>query len=701
MAGLHHPNIAQLIDGLATETGLPYFVMEYVEGAPLLEFAAPLTDPLSFRVSSGPVRAPKAHCAPGHQAGEYPGNPGPSFVDSQCLRSPGNTGRLQRDVLTERSPSAAWELARTFGSGGLGLIALALSAALVASAAVVVEALFLRSLFSLAPHLPQVGDRFAAVAALLVFLVSIALIEWAMEDMLRASGRRLEIGLRTRFCLKIPRLGDRYFQSRLISDMAQRAHAVQILRGAPPLLVNLVRAFGSLGATLGGIIWFFPEAALPAVLCGVSAALVPVIAQPWLVERDLRFREYAGGLSRFYMDALLGIVPIRTHGAGPALRASQMMHLTQWASAGLRMQRSVVALEALQMTLGYGLAAWIVFTGMRGNGNAAALILLVYWALSLPELGRVVAASAWQWPGFRNSLLRLLEPLGAPEETLEEESAPLARPAHCGGVRIEMRALEVAVAGHSILRNVNLTIPAGEHVGIVGLSGAGKSSLVGLLLGWYRVSAGSLLVDGEPLTPEGLHRLRRETAWVDPQVQLWNETLLENLRYGLTDDQLMDAGRAIGQANLGSVIQGLPDGMQTKLGESGALLSGGEGQRVRMARAFGKPGVRLAILDEPARGLDGGMRQEFIERARAGWRDATLLCITHDVASTRAFSRVLVIEDGQVIEDGDPSVLHAETGSRYRQLCDREDSVRARLWSAASWRRLRMENGQVVEEAST
>ena|SRR5215475_4958906 len=68
MAGLHHPNIAQLIDGLATETGLPYFVMEYVEGAPLLEFAAPLTDPLSFRVSSGPVRAPKAHCAPGHQA---------------------------------------------------------------------------------------------------------------------------------------------------------------------------------------------------------------------------------------------------------------------------------------------------------------------------------------------------------------------------------------------------------------------------------------------------------------------------------------------------------------------------------------------------------------------------------------------------------------------------------------------------------
>src|SRR5262249_30443111 len=153
-----------------------------------------------------------------------------------------------RDTLTERAPSAVGELARTLGAGGLGLTALALLAALAASGAVLVEALLLRSLFSLTPHLPRVGERLAAVGALLVFLVCIALIEWAMEDLLRAGGRRLEIGLRTRFCLKIPRLGDRYFQSRLISDMAQRAHAVQILRGAPPLLVNLVRAFGSLGA---------------------------------------------------------------------------------------------------------------------------------------------------------------------------------------------------------------------------------------------------------------------------------------------------------------------------------------------------------------------------------------------------------------------------------------------------------------------
>lgn len=583
-----------------------------------------------------------------------------------------------RETLTERPQSAAREVWNTIGAGGVGLSVAALIAAGVAATAVVVEALFFRSLFGLATHLTRVGDRLTAIGALVIFLACIAAVEWAMEDLLRANGRRLEVRLRSRFCLKIPRLGDRYFQSRLISDMAQRVHAVQILRGAPPLAANLVRAVGSLAATVAGLVWFFPHAAWQAVLCGLVSAGIPLVAQPWLVERDLRFREYGGALSRFYLDALMGIVPIRTHSAGPALRKTQSVQLTHWAAAGLRMQRTVVSLEAFQMTVSYGMAAWLVFTAMRAGGNTAALLLLVYWALSLPELGRGVSSVAWQWPGLRNGLLRLLEPLGTPESFVDC-STPAARRApqdeRASGVRIEMRDLEIAVAGHAILRGVNLRIDAGEHVGIVGLSGAGKSSLVGLLLGWHHASGGTVAIDDEPLTSERIQQLRRETAWVDPQVQIWNESLLDNLRYGLMRDDLLDAGRAIEDANLGRVIQGLPDGLSTPLGEGGALLSGGEGQRVRMARAYGKPRVRLAILDEPARGLDRDMRQEFVGRARAAWKAATLLCITHDIASTRAFSRVLVIEDGQVLEDGDPAELHARTHSRYRQLCDREDRV--------------------------
>ncbi len=603
-----------------------------------------------------------------------------------------------RSALSDNAPSAARELWSTIRDGGLALPFAALIAGLVASVGVLVEAVLMRSLFSLAQHLPRAGERFAAAATLVLFLGCLAMVEWAMEELLRATGRGVETRLRARFSFKIPRLGDRYFQSRLISDMAQRAHAVQILRGVPPLALTFCRTIGSILATIAGIYLFFPNTLPQAALCGAIAIAVPLLGQPWLLERDLRFREYSGSLTRFYLDALLGIVPIRTHGAGPALRWSQSAQLANWAGAGLRLQRTAVALEAVQMTLSYAAAAWLVYTAMQGGGNPAALILLLYWALSLPEQGRALSAVAWQWPGLRNSLLRLLEPLGAPEEALLASSDVSVAPAVGAGVRIEMQQVETAVAGHTILQGINLTIEAGEHIGIVGLSGAGKSSLVGLLLGWYRVTNGTLLVDGQPLHSEKLHQLRGETAWVDPQVQLWNESLLDNLRYGLGPDQELDAGRAIERANLSRVIQNLPNGLQSALGEGGALLSGGEGQRVRMARAYGKPGVRLAILDEPARGLDRGMRDEFVTNARASWKDSTLLCITHDVASTMAFSRVLVIEEGQIREDGNPAELYAKADSRYRQLCDLEGEVRTRLWNATEWRRLRMTNGRLVEE---
>jgi len=604
-----------------------------------------------------------------------------------------------RDALTEEAPSAFRELWKVLSADGMRLPLAAILGASVAAVAVLFEALFMRALFSLTPHFARSGERIAMVAALFVFLACLALIEWATEDLLKTSGRRLEVRLRTRFCLKIPRLSDRYFQSRLISDMAQRAHAVQGLRDVPSLAVNLLRSLVSMLATVVGIAWFFPQAAWQAVACCFVAVAVPVLAQPWLLERDLRFREHAGGLSRFYLDALLGIVPIRTHGAGPALRASQSIQLGNWAAAGLRVQRSVVSVETLQNFLSYGTAAWLVFTAMRAGGNVAALILLVYWALSLPEMGKAVSATVLQWPAMRNGLLRFLEPLGAPEESIAESplDAAVERPS---GVRVEMRDLEIAISGKPILHGINVTIEPGEHVGIVGPSGAGKSSFVGLLLGWYSVQEAMLCVDGAPLHSAALHRLRRETAWVDPQVQLWNEPLIDNLRYGLAQEQALALGRAIDDANLSGVIQGLPGGLQNSLGEGGSLVSGGEGQRVRMARAYGKPGVRLAILDEPARGLDRAMRDEFATRAREAWKDATLLCITHDVASTRVFPRVLVIENGQLKEDGDPAELYARPDSRYRALCDREDQVRDLLWNAATWRRIRMDKGQLSEEVT-
>ena len=111
------------------------------------------------------------------------------------------------------------------------------------------------------------------------------------------------------------------------------------------------------------------------------------------------------------------------------------------------------------------------------------------------------------------------------------------------------------MAGHTVLEEIDLRIEAGSHVAIVGPSGAGKSSLVGLLLGWHRPAHGRILVDGEPLQGQRLERLRRETAWVDPAVQLWNYSFLENLLYGMPTDSAPSVGWAIDQADLHNVLE--------------------------------------------------------------------------------------------------------------------------------------------------
>ena len=145
-----------------------------------------------------------------------------------------------------------------------------------------------------------------------------------------------------------------------------------------------------------------------------------------------------------------------------------------------------------------------------------------------------------------------------------------------------------------------------------------------------------------------------------------------------------------------SILGPLSLPLESKLGEGGALVSGGEGQRVRLGRAFLRKGVRLALLDEPFRGLDRGARGDLLQRARRLWKGATLLAITHDVSECEGFDRVLVLENGKLIEDGAPAELSRREGSRFRRLLEVEREL-SRLWSDGSFRSWRIENGRLVD----
>ena len=205
-------------------------------------------------------------------------------------------------------------------------------------------------------------------------------------------------------------------------------------------------------------------------------------------------------------------------------------------------------------------------------------------------------------------------------------------------------------------------------------------------------------VDGEPFDASALEALRRRTAWVDPAVQLWNRPLLGNIHYG-AGERRPPLPLALRVSELQAMLHRLPDGLATGLGEGGGLLSGGEGQRVRFARALQRREARLVILDEPFRALDRTQRRRLLQRARGYWSNATLFHVTHDLEETRSFDRVIVIEGGRIVEDGAPGELASRLDSRYSELLRAGEAVREELWGAAAWRRLWLEDGRFRRRA--
>lgn len=583
-----------------------------------------------------------------------------------------------------------WRFLWQRGAASLGTLAIALA---VAAGGIVVEALLFRSLFDISGELALAGQRIVAVSAIVLFGLALLLIELPVFVSVARTGRQLENRLRIAFLAKIPRLADRYFQSRLTSDMAERSHTTHRLRHLPDLLRQLLRSIFELLATAAGIIWLDASAA-PLVLIAVAAALVPAFStQPLLAERDLRVRSHAAGLTRFYLDALLGLMAIRAHGAEQNIRREHDTLLQHWADAALRLQRAVVCTEAVQLTAMFGLVALLLLTRPLAGADIGRALLLLYWALNLPSLGQDVAALTRQYPYYRNLTLRLVEPLGAPDEENEREpDRELAELAFAP--TIEFQDVHAEASGHTILQQISARIEAGKHVAIVGPSGAGKSSFIGILLGWLKPSQGQVLVNGAPLNHVAL---RQSAAWVDPAVQLWNRPLLSNLTYGCRT-AAADVGQAVDAALLRQMLENLPDGLQTKLGEGGALVSGGEGQRVRLARALLRKDALLILLDEPFRGLDREKRRELLERARDFWRGRTMICITHDIAETQVFDRVLVMDQGRIVEDGNPQELAGNEKSRYAQLLAAERQTRSGMWGASLWRRIRIHSGQALEQ---
>lgn len=270
----------------------------------------------------------------------------------------------------------------------------------------------------------------------------------------------------------------------------------------------------------------------------------------------------------------------------------------------------------------------------------------------------------------QGGLARLSEVLEEPNSIPEPENpVKLEQPVR-GDITFRNVSFAYNKESGSALRNINVHIPAGQIVGLVGPSGAGKTTFASLIPRFYEVSSGSVELDGVDIRSIAQHDLREELSLVGQQALLFTGTIRDNIRLGklnATDEEIKEAADA---AAVSKFLDSQSKGLDTKLGQGGAGLSGGQRQRVAIARAFVK-NAPVLILDEATASLDAESEREIQESLDELAKGRTTLIVAHRFSTIRNADRILVFEGGRIVGDGPHEELYT-TCPLYKELYDRQ-----------------------------
>lgn len=215
-----------------------------------------------------------------------------------------------------------------------------------------------------------------------------------------------------------------------------------------------------------------------------------------------------------------------------------------------------------------------------------------------------------------------------------------------------------------VLNNINFTVKAGQKIAIVGDSGSGKSTLIKLLFRFYDCDQGLITIDKQDINRVSQSSLRKAIGIVPQDPVLFNDTLFENIHYGKPSASKLAVERAIELANLSDFIDTLPDGAQTQVGERGLKLSGGEKQRVAIARTILK-NPAILVFDEATSSLDSYAEQAILSAIKSVARDHTTLVIAHRLSTIVDAEHIIVLKQGDIVEQGDHHSLLADKGYYY------------------------------------
>jgi ATP-binding cassette subfamily B protein len=518
----------------------------------------------------------------------------------------------------------------------------------------------------------------ALLAALLIVAPSAGVLHWLESWLAHDMAYRLLADMRMRFFRKLVALGPAYLSARRTGDLLGVAtHDIELIEYffahtiTPGLVAVLVPAV-VLG-TLAVFGWAMAAAVVPFL---AYAGLSPVLGRARIDRLSARAREASGELNAHAVDSVQGLAEIvafqqEAH-RGEALTA----RATAYARARIPFLADLARQSALQdVATGLGglavtvVGAWLVASG-RLEGAMLPLLTLLAMSAFVPvwEIAQVGRQLADTLAATRRVHAVHAEPV----RIADGPGVALPGPRRDDAAAIALHDVTFTYPGRRrpALAAVSFTVPAGATVALVGPSGAGKTTIASLLLRFWDPERGAITLGGHDLRAWALEDLRRHIALVAQDTHLFNDTLAGNIRIARPDASGAELAAAIERAALGLLVAGLPEGLDTKVGERGLQLSGGQRQRVAIARAFLRDAPVL-ILDEATSHLDAVNEQIVQEALVSLARARTTIVIAHRLSTVRAADQIVVLDEGRVIEQGRHEDLLRRRGL-YARLVSRQ-----------------------------
>ena len=423
-------------------------------------------------------------------------------------------------------------------------------------------------------------------------------------------------------------------------------------------LITTVLAVGT------AMLWLSP------LVAGVSFLPIPVILwgslrfQKRLAPRYAEVRERAGDLASRLANNLGGMLTIKSYTA----EAWETARLEDQSQAYRRSNARAIRLSAafiplIRFAILFAFLAILVIGGLQSWRGAIAVGTYSFLVFITQRL-------LWPLTTLGRTLDDYQRAMASTNRVLDLLDTPIAiasggQPLPLSHVKGELRFEDVtfAYAGREpLLRHFNLQVPAGSTLGIVGATGSGKSTLVKLLLRLYAITAGTIRLDGNPISELRLDDLRRAIGLVSQEVFLFHGTVAENIAYGSFEAPRAAIERAAQLAEAAGFIEALPQGYDTVVGERGQRLSGGQRQRIALARAILK-NPPVLILDEATAAVDNDTEAAIQRSLDLITAERTTLVIAHRLSTVRHADRIVVMEQGQIVESGRHEQLIAADGA--------------------------------------